>query len=199
MCPHLGCACFFCYLTDTDKETSNRNTVLLEEALSVTWKWSHLLAFRKKSLYQTVFLFLYKLSNYRHLWVLFCKVVRNSKFTLGTASLLSQTHAAWHLLQSNAKLQGDSVGCLQPSHITLIDAAWLHRGLSTHSVCLAVESSWPSIDSSYTGCHLVDQFPLHSRKLNATPPLGSRRTRHVKIPYGWWGGWKSNHSSQCSE
>lgn len=127
--------------------------------------------------------------------VVFPKVVKNFKFTLGTTSLSSQSPKAWHLLQSNAKQQDDSVECLQPSHITLIDAAWLHRRLSTHSVCSAVESSWPSIDSSYTGCHLVDQFPLHSRKLNATPPLGSWRTQHVKIPYGWWGGgWKSNHS-----
>lgn len=170
--------------------------MLLEDVLSVTWKWSHLLVFSKKSLYSTVFLFfLCKLSNYRGLLVLFFKVVRNFRYALGNTSLSSQSHAAWCLLQSDAKLRGDSVGCLQPSHITLIDAAWLHRRLSTHSVCLAVESSWPSIDSSYTGCHLVDQFPLHSRKLNATPPLGSRRTQHVKIPYGWWGwGWKSNHS-----
>lgn len=116
------------------------------------------------------------------------------KCTLGTTSPLSKTHAAWRLLQANAKLRGNSVGCLQPSHITLIDAAWLHRRLSAHSVCLAVERIWPSIDSSYTRCHLVDQFPLHSRKLNATPPPGSERTQHVKIPYGWWGGWKSNHS-----
>lgn len=126
--------------------------------------------------------------------MLFCVTVNNFKFTAGTAPpFIPQTPAARRLLQSDAKLQGDSTGCLQPSHITLIDAAWLHRRLSTQSVCLAVESSWPSIDSSYTGCHLVDQSPpLHRpsccRKLNATPPLGSRRTQHVKIPYGWWGG-----------
>lgn len=178
----------------------------IKQKFNVAWRCfvchMKVIIFIKKSLNPTVtffsfirfFFFLYKLSNHRYLWVLFCKVVKNFKFTLGTASLSSQTHGAWRLLQSNAKLQGDSVGCLQPSHITLIDAAWLHRRLSTHSVCLAVESTWPSIDSSYTGCHLVDQFPLHSRKLNATPPLGSQRTQHVKIPYGWWGGWKSNHS-----
>lgn len=177
----------------------------IKQKFNVAWRCfvchMKVITFIKKSLNPTVFFYLiwyfFSLTRYQTTstwWVLFCKVVKNFKFILGTPSLSSRSHAAWCLLQSNAKLQGDSVGCLQPSHITLIDAAWLHRRLSTHSVCLAVESSWPSIDSSYTGCHLVDQFPLHSRKLNATPPLGSRRTQHVKIPYGWWGGWKSNHS-----
>ena len=160
--------------------------MLLGDFLSVTWKWSHLLVICKKSLYPIEILSLF-----------YC-FVRLSEIwnpLLEPLPLLSKAHAAWRLMQSNAKLQGDSLGCLQPSHITLIDAAWLHRRLSTHSVCLAVESSWPSIDSSYTGCHLVDQFPLHARKRNATPPLGSWCRLHVKISYGWWWwGWKSNHS-----
>lgn len=120
----------------------------------------------------------------------FVKVVNIFEFTLGATFCSSQTHMAQYLWQFNAKLQCNSLQCLQPSHITLIDAAWLHRRLSTHSVCLAVECSWPPIDSSYTGCHLVDQFPLHNRKANATPPLGSHHTQYVKISYGgfFWGG-----------
>lgn len=97
--------------------------------------------------------------------IMFSTVIENFKYSIGTTSFSSQA--------PNAKKQNDSVGCLQPSHITLIDTTWLHRRLSTHSVCLVVESFWPSIDSTYSRCHLVDQFPLHSIKLNATPPLGN--------------------------
>lgn len=170
--------------------------MLLEDALSVTWKWSHLLVLCKKSQYHTVlfssFFFLFKLWNYQHLTVVLlgCQQFLNSLGFPFIPNICSPLRYFWNPMQS---CKGDSVGCLQPSHITLIDAAWLHRGLSTHSVCSAVESSWPSIDSSYTPCHLVDQFLLHSRKPNATPPLGSRHTQRVKIPYGWWGEGGSNH------
>ena len=87
-----------------------------------------------------------------------------------------------YLLQSKAKPYSDSVGCLQPSHITLIDAAWLDRRLSRHSVCSP--RGWRALDLLLTvlilGVTLWINSPPHSRKLNTTPPQGSMSKLHME-------------------
>lgn len=111
----------------------------------------------------------------------------------------TQTWIPFHLkllyqLQSDSKLWLDSVLCLQPSYISLIYTAWLHRRLSTYSVCSPRQ--WKAPDLLLTvlilGVTLWINSLLHSRKLKAATPPGSPQSTS-KFHMGGTGGCKSNH------
>lgn len=99
-----------------------------------------------------------------------------------------------YLLQSDSKLWLDSLWCLQPSYISLIYTAWLHRRLSTYSVCSP--RRWKAPDLLLTvlilGVTLWINSLLHSRKLKAATPPGSPQSTS-KFHMGGTGGCKSNH------
>lgn len=103
----------------------------------------------------------------------FCESYQSTSMWLflTMASLSSQTHVARYC---NPMLSlTDSAGCLQPSHITLINAAWLHKRLSAHYVCLAWQQRAPDLLLTVLilDVTLWINSPLHSRVPNATPPL----------------------------
>lgn len=99
--------------------------------LCLSHESAHLLFFYRTSLYATILIFL-KVTKLLVFERCFWKNIIKSLIKC----LLFHSKVTY-LLASKAKLYCDSVGCLQPSHITLIDAAWLDRRLSRHSVCSA--------------------------------------------------------------
>lgn len=122
------------------------------------------------------------------------KTLINSRFFFIFSLKRTQTLIPFHpkllyLLQSDSKLWLDSLWCLQPSYISLIYTMWLHRRLSTYSVCSP--RRWKAPDLLLTvlilGVTLWINSLLHSRKLRAATPPGSPQSTS-KFHMGGTGG-----------
>jgi len=156
--------------------------MFLKNVLSVTWKRSHLLVKWDEFLSYIIhvfffLLFLHKFPNYQHFTVLLWRLSATLNPVLKPPSFHTRHMRLCvycNPMQSCKVIQLDVYNLLIWNWF---DAAWLHRRLSTHSVCLVVECFWPSIDSSYnlvspcgsilpqqlkTECHPSSGEPAHT-------------------------------------